>query len=480
MSQAMARAHDGLYARRWTGPSGARGRIRHSTLGRRAALVLLAITALLLPARAAFAALPETATLELNRTIRTTPFSGTSVSMGDHEGSAFVPADNSLWLADDGKRRMYEVDPTTGALKRTIERTVFNNAAQLGGGPSAGMVRTNDFESIAYDRTNDVLYVFSGPCCNTSIHPTAFRLTRQSGQFQVESYQPLPTGADYTGAALNPTDGKIYVGKGQQIRSFDYASGTEGAPFAVAGVKEITGMDFSPDGTDLFVTVGSERLIRIDWSTRTVVNGWTFDLTPFGIRDARAVAEIGDQFFVSDGVDSRASGDPLKYAVFVLDATATDPPPNLVGNPDFEVDTSGWSASGSGSGVTLGRVAPGRNGSAGAARVTNGSTALKKCVLTDTPNSVTNTAAATYTAGIWVRADSPGATIRLKLIEMDGATVVRSRTASRTLGTSWGQLTVALTSVPAGRSLDVQVFVPSEFAPPGICFDADDASITAS
>jgi hypothetical protein len=450
------------------------------TLARRAALVAVAITALLLPARAAFAALPETATLQLNRTIRTTPFTGTSVSMGDHEGSSFVPSDNSLWLADDAKKRVYEVDPATGALKRTIERSVFNNAPQLGGGPAAGAARTNDFESIAYDRTNDVLYVFSGRCCNSSILPTAFRLTRQSGQFQVESYQPLPTGADYTGAAWSPTDGTVYVGKGQQMRSFDYASATEGAPFAVAGVNGITGMDFSPDGTDLFVTVGSERLIRIDWSTRTVVNGWTFDLTPFGIRDARAVTEIGDQFFVSDGYDSRATGDPLKYAVFVFDARATDPPPNLVGNADFEVDTSGWSASGSGSGVTLGRVTAGRNGSAGAARVTNGSTALKKCVLTDTPNSVTNTAAATYTAGIWVRADSPGATIRLKLIEMDGATVVRSRTASRTLGTSWGQLTVALTSVPAGRSLDVQVFVPSEFAPPGTCFDADDASITAS
>jgi Esterase-like activity of phytase len=449
-------------------------------MGRRAALVAVAITALLLPAHAAFAALPETAKLELNRTIATTPFTGTSESMGDHEGSAFVPSDNSLWLADDGKKRIYEVDPATGALKRTIARSAFNDAPKVGGGPPAGTERTNDFESMAYDRTNDVLYVFSGPCCNSSILATAFRLTRQSGQFQVESYQPMPTGADYTGAAWSPTDGKIYVGKGQQMRSFDYASATEGAPFGVGGVTGITGMDFSPDGADLFVTVGSERLIRIDWSTRTVVSGWTFDLTPFGIRDARAVAEIGDQFFVSDGVDSRASGDPLKYAVFVFDATATEPPPNLVGNPDFEVDTSGWSTSGSGSGVTLGLASPGRNGSAGAARLTNGSTGRKKCVLTDTPNWVTNTAAATYTAGIWVRADSPGATIRLKIIELDGATVVRSRTASRTLSTSWGQLTVALSSVPSGRSLDVQVFVPSEFAPPGSCFYADDASITAS
>jgi WD40 repeat protein len=149
---------------------------------------------------------------------------------------------------------------------------------------------------------------------------TAFRLTRQSGQFQVESYQPLPTGADYTGAAWSPTDSKIYVGKGRDMRSFDYARGTASAPFGVDGLRAITGMDFSPDGADLFVTVGSERLIRIDWSTRTVVSGWTFDLTPFGILDSRAVAEIGDQFFVSDGYDSRPSGDPLRHTVFLFEA----------------------------------------------------------------------------------------------------------------------------------------------------------------
>jgi WD40 repeat protein len=293
-------------------------RMSRFTAVRRATLIALSIVAFLLPARAARAA-----TLEFDRLIQTSPFVGTSVSMGDNEGSAFVPSDNSLWLADDGKRRIYEVDPTTGALKRTIPRSVFNDAPSVGGGPAAGTYRTNDFESIAYDRANDVLYVFSGKCCTSSILPTAFRLTRQSGQFQVESYQPLPKGADYTAdytaAAWSPSDGKVYVGKGGYVRSFDYGSATEGSPFRV-GVAGITGMDFSPDGADLFVTTNKETLVRVNWSSRTPVSGWTLGLTPFGIRDSRAVADIAGQFFVSDGYDSRASGDPLRHAVFVLDA----------------------------------------------------------------------------------------------------------------------------------------------------------------
>jgi hypothetical protein len=79
-------------------------------------------------------------------------------------------------------------------------------------------------------------------------------------------------------------------------------------------------MDFSPTGADLFVTVNSERLIRIDWATRTVVSGWTFDLTPFGILDAGAVAKIRGRFFVSDGSKSRPKGDPLRRGVFVFEA----------------------------------------------------------------------------------------------------------------------------------------------------------------
>jgi DNA-binding beta-propeller fold protein YncE len=273
---------------------------------------LVALAAFLLSGGVASAAI-----LKLDGTISTSPFVGTSVSMGDNEGSAYVPADDSLWLADDGKRRVYEVNPTTGELKRTIDRSVFNDAPRLGGGGAAGTDRTNDFESIAYDRAHDVLYVFSGKCCTSSILPTAFRLTRQSGTFQVESWQALPTGADYTAAAWNPIDGKVYVGKGRYVRSFDYDSGSASATFRI-GVGGIRGMDFSPDGTDLFVTNSSEKLVRVNWSTRTPVSGWTIDLTPFGIKDSRAVATIGGQYFVSDGYDGRSSGDPLRHAVFIL------------------------------------------------------------------------------------------------------------------------------------------------------------------
>ena len=305
---------------------------------RRVGLLLVAALGLLLTAEGrAFASLPNTSdpSLSLNRTIRTTPFVGSSTSMRDHEGSTFVPSDNSLWLADDNANVIYEVDATTGALKRMIPRADFNSAPRFGGGPQAGVDRTDDFESMAYDQTNDRLYLFSGPCCTGSILPTAFRLTRINGVFQVESHQPLASSANYTASAWNPADGMIYVGVGSQLRTYNYETNTAGSTFQVPNLSAILGMGFSSDGADLFVVTNAEVLKRVDWASKTVVPGWTFDLLPFGVLDSRGVELIGDQLFVSDGADSRPAG-PLKYAVFVFDVLA--PAPTSAPSSDFDGD----------------------------------------------------------------------------------------------------------------------------------------------
>ena len=54
---------------------------------------------------------------------------------------------------------------------------------------------------------------------------------------------------------------------------------------------------------------------------------------------------------------------------------------------------------------------PGRDGTGGMARLFNGATGKRKCVLNDQPNWVTTTVAGTYTSSIWVRADQAGSNI---------------------------------------------------------------------
>lgn len=102
-------------------------------------------------------------------------------------------------------------------------------------------------------------------------------------------------------------------------------------------------------------------------------------------------------------------------------------------------------------------------------------------MLNDVPNWVATTQAGLYTGSIWVRADSSGAVIKVKFRELDGTTIIRSRTKTFALTTSWQLVTVTHRPLSHGAStLDLQVFLPRSQAPPGVCFYADDASITRS
>jgi hypothetical protein len=425
--------------------------------------------------------------LSLNRTISTTPFAGSTTSTKDAEGTAYVLRDRSLWLVGDNGRSAYEIDPVTGALKRIVGRTAFEAAPLLGGGPVAGSTRTGDLESLAYDETSDTLYAFSGSCCTSAAQPTVFRLTRdaQSQRLVVDSYQPLGSGIDYTGAAWNPADDRVYVAKGRIFRRYEYETNTVGPQITVQGISGVLGLDFSTSGADLMVVTNAERLYRVVWSTKRIAAGWDLDLTPFGVRDSRAVELISspsdanaDQIYVYDGYDGRPLGDPLRYAVFVFDVTAGDGgggSQQLVGNPGFESSTSGWIGSGL---ATLSRVAGGRE-SAFAARLANDSAGSGNCMLNDSPNTVSSAVATAYTASVWVRADAPGATLRLRLREYAGSQLVGTPAiAAITLTTGWQQVTVTKVPQAAGNMLDLTAYVSD--AAPGTCFYADDVSLTTT
>ena len=297
--------------------------MRSRSLSYRAAVVVpvLLVAALWVTARASAAT--SSPSLQLVRTIRTSPFVNSTISMKDAEGSAYVPKDNSIWLADDNGRAIYEVDPTNGNLKRMIGSATFQATLRLGGGQVAGSSRDQDIESMAYDSAKDALYVFSGICCSGSSQPTAFRMLRDvKGAFQVESYQPLPTGSDFTASGWNPADGKLYVGVHKDFRSYDYATNSPGPTFQVPTLRAILGMSFSANGQQTYVahpdSSGNAQLSVVDWATKTLVPGWTFTLTSFGIRDSRAVEMINGQFYILDGYDGRSKGDPRRHALYVF------------------------------------------------------------------------------------------------------------------------------------------------------------------
>ena len=152
----------------------------------------------------------------------------------------------------------------------------------------------------------------------------------------------------------------------------------------------------------------------------------------------------------------------------VTGSTAT----NLVGNPGFEVDTSGWK--GDATANTVNRVAGGNSGG-WAAEISN-SAAGGSCGLDDKPSWVSFTQAGPYTASIWARSDTSGLTLKLRVREYASGVLQGSVVQSMALTSSWQQVTASYTPVTPGSSLDFEAFTSN--SPVGVCFQADDASIT--
>jgi PKD repeat protein len=149
---------------------------------------------------------------------------------------------------------------------------------------------------------------------------------------------------------------------------------------------------------------------------------------------------------------------------------------NLVGNPSFESGLLGWNTSGSGAGVVLSQAAGGTAGE-WAAQLSNTGTASSSCVLNDSPNWAKTTLGGGYTGSLWVRADAPGARLKLRFREWSGATLLGGATSEVVLTSFWQKAVVRYAPViSAGLStLDFNAYVVG--AVPGTCFYADDAVV---
>jgi hypothetical protein len=153
--------------------------------------------------------------------------------------------------------------------------------------------------------------------------------------------------------------------------------------------------------------------------------------------------------------------------------TVLAPGTNLVGNPGFEVDTSGWK--GDASSNTLSRVAGGHSGG-WAAEISN-SVAGGNCGIDDKPSWVSTTQAGGYPVSIWARSDTPGLTLKLRVREYVGGVLQGSASSTLDLSSSWQQVSLSyLPEAPGQSSLDVDAFTAN--SPVGVCFQADDVSIT--
>jgi parallel beta-helix repeat protein len=300
---------------------------------------------------------------------------------------------------------------------------------------------------------------------------------RTSGNLRVDSQSAPGTTLDYDLVWLRTSGTMASWGSSGylSLAAFRTASGTEAAGLQAdpRWVSAATG--------DFHLSPGSPA---VDSANSGAAGQPAFDVT--------GAARYDDPATPNTGAGPRAYDDRGAPGTFTVVVTVTDQAGltgvasaqvsvtpgggNLVGNPGFEAGTSGWSTAGSGPGVTLARVAGGHTGG-WAARLANAGPATG-CGLNDAPNWVGTTAAGTYTATGWFRADASGARLKFRLRELSGSTLVGSRSSSVVLGTGWKRVAVAYTAASPGSTLDLNALVAA--APAGTCFYADDLSVVAS
>ncbi|HEV8450525.1 MAG TPA: right-handed parallel beta-helix repeat-containing protein [Gaiellales bacterium] len=255
---------------------------------------------------------------------------------------------------------------------------------------------------------------------------------------------------------------------------------------STAGAHVVTGTSSGKTGTaTLQVNAGPLDHITVGPSTATVSLGGSQTYTAQGFDAANnPLGDVTSQtvFTIApDGSCSAASctantGGPHTVTGNDAGQTATAAlAVSFVRNSGFEADLSGWNTSGSGANITLARVTGGHSGSWAAKLANTGSTPSTFATLQDTPNWVATTVAGTYTASVWVRADTPGAVLKLKIQEYSGSTLVSSASSQISLSTDWQRVTLAYAVKSPGSTLDTQMYVSNPA--PGTAFYADDVSI---
>jgi carbohydrate binding protein with CBM4/9 domain len=134
------------------------------------------------------------------------------------------------------------------------------------------------------------------------------------------------------------------------------------------------------------------------------------------------------------------------------------PPPSeeLVTNVGFEAGLQGWGVGNSR--TTLARTCALAHSGACSAQLGR-SRSGGDSILDDTPQTIASTVAgATYAASAWVRAPS-GRTVRVRVRELSGSSVLRTSTATVSGTGGWRQVAVTTTPATGGTSLSVEVVV---------------------
>jgi PKD repeat protein len=249
------------------------------------------------------------------------------------------------------------------------------------------------------------------------------------------------------------------------------ASAAESPPVAALSVSPLSGLAPLLVTADAAASTDTDATpiatYRFDFGDGTVVG-------PQSGATAVHTYEAAGTYTVTLDVTDAAG---LSSSTIARVTATTDIVANLITNPGFELNTLGWNAK-LYAGITITRVPGGHSGGYAVEATNTTTTTQPECPLNDAPNWIAATVAGTYEASLWVRADTPGTLLELRIREYKSDTFVSSAQSYVVLDTTWQQIRVSYSPRDVGSTLDYNAFTWN--APPGTCFIGDDASIGLS
>lgn len=301
-----------------------------------------------------------------------------------------------------------------------------------------------------------------------------------AGDFRLTAGSPAIDSADSSVVGQSATDpagtarydDPAVPNSGSGPRSFDDRGARE-APAGTVDASPTASLAVSPSsGTSpLVVTANASGSSDTDG---TPIAGYRFDFGDGGTAGPQGAATASHTYTAPGTYNLTVSvTDTAGLTTSTAKQVSVGAVGNLVTNATFETNLAGWAAL---AGCDLTRVAGGR-GEGWAADLVNASATVQTCTLNDSPNFVTRTVAGSYAAGAWVRSDTPGLAIKLRLREYTGTTLVGTGTATITGTGDWQQLQLTYPVSAPGSTLDLNVFEVNQ--PVGGHLQVDDVSAGA-
>jgi len=265
------------------------------------------LTAVASEARTVSTAFDLTASTQLGSLTLVSTLCIESAAQRDAESLAYVPEDDTFWLADDDRPSLFAVARDSGAQQSRIDAAsllaALPDAGEChdgDGNPATSCSYFNELETMAYDAATGQLFAINTvnhPALEPPVDkPAIYRLHKDHcpGCFVFDSWQELPKGFIYGAAVV--VNGSMYLGNGRRLHPYDYASNRVSTSPIYTSPSPIVEACF--DGHWLWVL--TEHAIRkVDWASR--VTRAVYALDPVRIQRPRGISVVDHTLYVLDG-----------------------------------------------------------------------------------------------------------------------------------------------------------------------------------